>query len=225
MAAKMAGRRLVVGIALALVTAVSAGARAGQFEQCSVGGKYPVRSVTAYVTHEDAGYTTYDQFQGAEVFVPAQPGLTSEWLQRVLADRGRDRRVRLRRPQRAGVGVVRGRRLLGANQRPQREGRGRDPETRRAAAEVTRCRSAEPPSVMGPQRERITRPVHPAAGQGDRAAVGPAGEEAGRAGQDRAQGRRAHRSQGRGRAGGRRALRHHRGHASAGDGRASRWRW
>jgi len=82
----MAGRSLVVGIALALMMAVPARARAGQFEQCSIGGKYPVRSVMAYVTRVDAGYTTYDQFQGVEVFVPAQPGLTSEWLQRVLSD-------------------------------------------------------------------------------------------------------------------------------------------
>jgi hypothetical protein len=82
----MAGGKLVVGIALAVVTAVSAGARAGQFDQCSVGGKYPIRSVAAYVTYVDAGYTSYNQFQGAELFVPAQPGLTSEWLQRELTD-------------------------------------------------------------------------------------------------------------------------------------------
>jgi hypothetical protein len=84
----MAGRKLVVGIALALVTAVSAGARAAESEsdQCSVGGKYPVRSVAAYTTYVDAGYTSYTQFQGAELFVPAQPGLTSEWLQRVVSD-------------------------------------------------------------------------------------------------------------------------------------------
>jgi hypothetical protein len=84
---KMAGRRLVVGIALALVTAVSAGARAAEIDQqCSVGGRYHVRSVGAYTTYVDAGYTSYTQFQGAEMFVPAQPGLTGEWLQRVLAD-------------------------------------------------------------------------------------------------------------------------------------------
>jgi len=82
----MAGRRLVVGIALAVMTAVSAGARAGQFDQCSVGSKYPIRSVAAFVTRVDAGYTSYNQFQGAELFVPAQPGLTSEWLQRVTAE-------------------------------------------------------------------------------------------------------------------------------------------
>jgi hypothetical protein len=82
----MAGRRLVVGIALALVTAVSAGARAQQVDQCSLGGRYHVRSVAAYVTYVDAGYTSYNQFQGAELFVPAQPGLTGEWLQRVLSD-------------------------------------------------------------------------------------------------------------------------------------------
>ena len=82
----MAGRRLVVGIALALVTAVSAGARAAESDQCTVGGKYHVRSVGRYTTYVDAGYTSYTQFQGAELFVPAQPGLTSEWLQRVLSD-------------------------------------------------------------------------------------------------------------------------------------------
>ena len=82
----MAGRRLVVGIALALVTAVSAGARAAESDQCTVGGKYHVRSVGRYTTYVDAGYTSYTQFQGAELFVPAQPGLTNEWLQRVLSD-------------------------------------------------------------------------------------------------------------------------------------------
>jgi hypothetical protein len=82
----MAGRRLVVGIALALVTAVSAGARAAESDQCTVGGKYHVRSVGPYTTYVDAGYTSYTQFQGAELFVPAQPGLTGEWLQRVLSD-------------------------------------------------------------------------------------------------------------------------------------------
>src|SRR3954462_14547415 len=81
----MAGRSFVVGIALALVTAVSAGARAAESDQCSVGGKYHVRSVGAYTTYVDAGYTSYTQFQGAEMFVPAQPGLTGEWLKRVLA--------------------------------------------------------------------------------------------------------------------------------------------
>lgn len=82
----MAGRRLVVGIALALVTAVSAGARAGQFDQCSLAERYHVRTVSAFTTYVDAGYTSYTEFRGAELFVPAQPGLTQEWLQRVLSD-------------------------------------------------------------------------------------------------------------------------------------------
>ena len=109
---------LMAGIALALVTAMSAGARAGQFEQCSIGGKYPVRSVRPYVTYEDAGYTTYQQF-------PRRGGVRagSAWPdQRVAAARAdlsdRDRRVRLRRPRRDGVGALGGRRLLGAHQRP-----------------------------------------------------------------------------------------------------------
>src|SRR3954453_20505442 len=82
----MAGRRLVGGIALALVPGVSAGARAAESDQCTVGGKYHVRNVAAYTTYVDAGYTSYTQFQGAELFVPAQPGLTGEGLQRVRSD-------------------------------------------------------------------------------------------------------------------------------------------
>lgn len=79
-------RKIIAGLALALVTAMSAGARAEQFNRCSVGGKYQARSVQPYVTYEDAGYTTIRTFRGAEFFVAAQPGLTKEWLQRVLTD-------------------------------------------------------------------------------------------------------------------------------------------
>ena len=80
----MAGRGIIGAVALAVVTAVSAGAQAGQFDRCSIGGKYNVRSVLPFSTYEDAGYTSYRQFRGADVFVAAQPGLTREWLQRVL---------------------------------------------------------------------------------------------------------------------------------------------
>jgi len=80
----MVFRKIVIAVALAVVTAVSAGAQAAQFDRCSIGGKYLVRSVLPYSTYEDAGYTAYKQFRGADVFVVAQPGLTREWLQRVL---------------------------------------------------------------------------------------------------------------------------------------------
>ena len=79
-------RKIIAVLALAFVTALSAGARAEQFNRCSVGGKYQARSVQPYVTQEDAGYTTIRTFRGAEMFVAAQPGLTKEWLQRTLAD-------------------------------------------------------------------------------------------------------------------------------------------
>lgn len=82
----MAGRSLVGGIALALVMAASAGARAEGADRCAIGGKYHVHTVAAYTTFEDAGYTTYREFRGAQVYIPAQPGLTQEWLQRELAD-------------------------------------------------------------------------------------------------------------------------------------------
>lgn len=72
-------------VALVAVTALSGGTRAAEPERCSLGDRYPVQSVTPYVTFEDAGYTTYNQLRGAELIVPAQPGLTREWLQRVLA--------------------------------------------------------------------------------------------------------------------------------------------
>ena len=80
----MVFRKIVMAVALAVVTAVSAGAQAAQFDRCSIGGKYLVRSVMPYSTYEDAGYTAYREFRGADVFVVAQPGLTREWLQRVL---------------------------------------------------------------------------------------------------------------------------------------------
>jgi hypothetical protein len=78
-------RKLVVAVALAVTAGVSSGAQGAEHERCNLGGKFMVRSVNAYSTHEDLGYTSYEQFRGAELFVPAQPGLTSEWLQRVVS--------------------------------------------------------------------------------------------------------------------------------------------
>jgi hypothetical protein len=52
--------------------------------QCGLGGKNVAQSVKPLYNYEDAGYTAFRQFIGAEVFVPAQPGLTAEWLDRVL---------------------------------------------------------------------------------------------------------------------------------------------
>ena len=77
-------RTLIAVSVLSLVTVVSGAARAAEPVGCSLGTKYMVRSVTPYMTAEDAGYTSWQQFRGADVFVPAQPGLTSEWLQRVV---------------------------------------------------------------------------------------------------------------------------------------------
>src|SRR3954451_11377444 len=77
-------KTLMVASVLALGTLASGGARAAEAGRCSLGNKYMVRSVNPYMTFEDAGYTSWQQFRGAEVFVPAQPGLTNEWLQRVV---------------------------------------------------------------------------------------------------------------------------------------------
>ncbi len=79
-------RTFVGAVVLSLVTASAIDAQAAEPARCSLGGKFPVRSVSVYKTFEDAGYTQWEQFRGANVFVPAQPGLTSEWLQRVVSD-------------------------------------------------------------------------------------------------------------------------------------------
>ena len=80
----MAIRRFIAAVALALATTMSAGAGAAEPVRCSLGGKYFARSVKAYNITEDAGYSIFTRFRGAEVFVPAQPGVTAEWLDRVL---------------------------------------------------------------------------------------------------------------------------------------------
>src|SRR4030095_8500891 len=82
----MVVRRLAAGVVLFLVMAAGAGVRAAPTDTCGLGDRYPIRSVTSYITVENAGYTTYNQFRGAEIVVPAQPGLTAEWLQRVLSN-------------------------------------------------------------------------------------------------------------------------------------------
>jgi len=81
----MVVRRVVAAVMLSLTALASGGAYAAEVNRCSLGNKFFVRSVAQYSTDEDAGYTRYRQFRGAELFVPAQPGLTQEWLQRVLS--------------------------------------------------------------------------------------------------------------------------------------------
>src|SRR5262245_28496564 len=81
----MVGRTFVATVVLGLLTVTAAGVGAAPGDRCGLGGRYFARSVKAYSTVEHAGYADYKQFRGAEVFVPAQPGLTAEWLQRVLS--------------------------------------------------------------------------------------------------------------------------------------------
>jgi hypothetical protein len=81
----MVVRKLVAVAVLFLSVGVSTGARAAPVGSCSLGGRYPIRSVASYSTDENEGYTSYRRFRGAEILVPAQPGLTSEWLQRVIS--------------------------------------------------------------------------------------------------------------------------------------------
>ena len=78
-------RTLVAAVVVSLAAALSGAAHAAEPVRCSLGDKYPIRSVGPFVTFEDAGYTSYNELRGAEVIVPAQPGLTREWLQRVVS--------------------------------------------------------------------------------------------------------------------------------------------
>jgi len=83
----MVVRGWVAAAVLSISAALSGGARANEAAsaRCSLGSRFPINSVARWVTVENAGYTTYDQFRGAEVIVPAQPGLTREWLHRVVS--------------------------------------------------------------------------------------------------------------------------------------------
>ncbi len=85
----MVYRRLIAAVALVLATVTTAGAAepvpgAAAPVPCSLGGNNVAHSVKPLYNYEDSGYTAFRQFIGAEVFVPAEPGLTAEWLDRVL---------------------------------------------------------------------------------------------------------------------------------------------
>jgi len=66
----MVVRSFVAAAVFSIVAGLSAGARAEEpTGQCSLGHRYPIQSVARYATVENAGYTTYEQFRGAEVMM------------------------------------------------------------------------------------------------------------------------------------------------------------
>jgi hypothetical protein len=71
-------------VGLAATAVLSRGAGAAQANLCGLGGRYSVRSVAPYETVEDSGSAGYAQLRGAELIVPAQQGLTQEWLERLV---------------------------------------------------------------------------------------------------------------------------------------------
>jgi len=94
-------RRLIAAIGLMLMGGTSAGAAeavpgvaepAPGVAESAPGVAEPVHcslsganvAVKPLYSYEDSGYTAFRQFRGAELFVPAQPGLTAEWIDRVL---------------------------------------------------------------------------------------------------------------------------------------------
>jgi hypothetical protein len=77
--------RFLMAAAVSGVVAVSASSSADADEQCLLGSKYPVSSVEPYRTNQNTGgYGDGYQpvLRGADIKVPAQPGLTAEWLER-----------------------------------------------------------------------------------------------------------------------------------------------
>jgi len=78
-------RRLIGAAVVALALGTMTSADAAEPGQCRLGGKeFGAHSVKPLYSYDDAGYVAVRQFSGAEVFVPAQPALTAEWLDRVL---------------------------------------------------------------------------------------------------------------------------------------------
>lgn len=70
---------------LGTLSGVAAAAEPGADSSCVSGHR-----VTKVVPHRAAVYAgqgTYEKLVGARLFVPAQPGLTAEWLQAQLAQR------------------------------------------------------------------------------------------------------------------------------------------
>jgi hypothetical protein len=66
---------------------VAARAAGTELGQCSLGAHYRVTSVTPYRTSDaGGGYYYVAKLRGAQVRIEAQPGLTSEWLQKTLQD-------------------------------------------------------------------------------------------------------------------------------------------
>ena len=79
--------RFLMAAAVSGAVAVSASSSALAEEQCLLGSKYPVSSVEPYRTNKNTGgYGDGYQpvLRGADIRVPAQPGLTGEWLERQL---------------------------------------------------------------------------------------------------------------------------------------------
>ena len=79
--------RFLIAAAVTGAVAVSGSSSALAEEQCLLGSKYPVSSVEPYRTNKNTGgYGDGYQpvLRGADISVPAQPGLTAEWLERQL---------------------------------------------------------------------------------------------------------------------------------------------
>lgn len=75
---------------LALVGMLSGIALAAGAAEPSCFGAHPVTKVVPQRAAVYAGQGTYDKLVGARLFVPAQPGLTAEWLHAQLARRANE---------------------------------------------------------------------------------------------------------------------------------------
>lgn len=86
----MVWRGVVAAAVLSATVALSAAAvlsgRTGvaPANLCGLGGRYLVRSVAPYETSEAPGHTSTAQLRGAVLIVPVRPGLTRDWLQRLV---------------------------------------------------------------------------------------------------------------------------------------------
>jgi len=82
-------RRTLVAAALAAFVIVPVPTQAAETQESHASwcmlGSFQVTQVGSLYTRVNAGKGTAQRFAGAQVFVPAQPGLTAEWIQANVA--------------------------------------------------------------------------------------------------------------------------------------------
>jgi hypothetical protein len=73
-------RKFALSALLPILLGLASATQARPAADSCVLSQYGASSVAPYRAEENAGYGTYTQLRGAQVFVPAREGLTQQWL-------------------------------------------------------------------------------------------------------------------------------------------------